>query len=339
MAEFSGPFDGSPIATQSQWSGMAKRFCLDGVHAVDPTNASLAVTGSGATTVAVAAGRATVNGFYYHNSSTKSLPVPANSGSSARIDLVVLRCDPTTAKAVTAVYKTGGSTAPTLTQTDDGTWEIPLAQCTVAAGSAVVTAANVADRRWFTDRGAVPSVPGARRPSVKNQLLVEAGSLYVGDGAGWKWLGSPGQEDTSYTPVWTAGTSTINWGAGSQNIGRYQTRGRRVDLTIQLIPTGNPPAYTDPIEVTLPPGLPCVAEYRSLFTMNFSSENGEGATVGVAYTTPSISTGRISRLRYGMTNGSTSTVQPNSFNLFTNSPFNIRTNDVLTIDGSYWTTG
>ncbi|WP_329616492.1 hypothetical protein OG244_28600 [Streptomyces brevispora] len=337
MAEFSGPFDGSPIATQAQWSGMAKRFGLDGVHAVDPSNTSLAVTGSGATTVAVAPGRASVNGYYYHSSSTKSLTVPANSGSSARIDLVVLRADPTTSKAVTAEYKTGGSTAPTLTQTDDGTWEIPLAQCTVAAGSAVVTAANVADRRWFTDRGAVPSVPGARRPSVKNQLLVEGSSLYVGDGAAWRWLASPGIEDGSYTPAWTAGTTTISWGSGSQNIGRYQVSGRRVDLTIQLQPSGNPPAYTDPISVTLPPGLPSVSDSRSLFTWNYDSGNGEGVALGVAVVYPTVSTAKIARLRYGLSNGTTQATTPNAGALFTNQPFNIRSGDVLTISGTYWT--
>ena len=37
-----------------------------------------------------------------------------------------------------------------------------------------------------------------------------------------------------------------------------------------------------------------------------------------------------------MTNGSSSTDRPNSYSLFNNTPFNIRTNDVLTLDGSYW---
>lgn len=336
MAEFSAPFDGSPIATQSQWSRMARRWGLDGVHAEDPTSTALKVTGSGTATVSLAVGEAFVNGFYYKNDTTKSIAVTTNLGTSARVDMVILRAS-MSAKTVTAVYKTGGTSAPTLAADEAGIYEIPLAQCTVAAGSSVVTAVNTLDRRWFTDRGSVPGIPGARRPSVKSQLLVEGGSLYVGDGASWRWLSTAGIEDSTYTPAWTAGGTTINWGSGSQNIGRYQTRGRRVDLTIQLIPTGDPPASVDPIEVTLPPGLPCVADYRSLFTMNFTSEHGEGAAVGVAYTTPSISTGRISRIRYGMSNSTSSSVAPWSFNLFPNSPFNIRNGDVLTIDGSYWT--
>lgn len=336
MAEFSGPFDGSPIATQAQWSGMAKRWGLDGVHSVGPSSASLSVTGSGVATVAVAPGRAFVNGFYYHNSATKNLAVATNAGSSARVDLVVLRADPLSAKSVTAVYKTGGTTPPALQQDDDGIWEIPLAQCTVAAGASVVTAANVSDARWFTDRGAVPGSPTARRPSVRGQLLVEGTRLLLGDGADWRWLATAGVEDSSYTPVWTAGTTTINWGSGSTNRGRYQVVGNRVDVTIHLIPAGNPPAYPDPISVSLPPSLPCSPNFRALFNFNFGSANGEGSAIGLAAVYPTESTTRIWRLRYSMTEGNSQSDVPNAFSVFTNTPWNIRTGDVLTIDGSYW---
>lgn len=336
MAEYSAPFDGSPIATQSQWSGMAKRWGLDGVHALSETSTLLKVTGSGTTTVAVAVGRAFVNGWYYHNSTTKNLTVPANAGGAARIDLVILRADPT-AKTVTALYKTGGTAAPSLTQDEEGTWEIPLAQCTVPAAASTVPAANVLDRRWFTDRGAVPSAPGARRPSVKNQLLVEDGKLYLGDGVDWQWLATQGVDDSTYAPVWNSASTTINWGSGSTNIGRYQCVGRRVDLTIQLIPTGNPPEYTEPIQVTLPPGLPCTSAHRSLFTWNFTSDNDQGSAVGIGMTFPTTDgTNKIARLRYPTSDGNSVNDTPNSLNLLTNRPFNIRTGDVLTIDGSYW---
>lgn len=335
MTEFSAPFDGSPIATQLQWSRMSRRWGLDGVHTEDPSTTALKVTGSGTTTVAVAPGQAFVNGFYYYLDATKNLPVTANAGGAARVDLVVLRADQA-AKSVTAQYKTGGTTAPALTQVEDGVWEIPIAQCTVAAGSSIVTAANVVDKRYFTDRGVLPSMPGGRRPSVKHTLMVEGTDLYIGDGADWLWLASAGVRDFTYTPVWTAGTTTINWGSGSVNIGRAQVVNSRVDLTIQLTPTGNPPALDDPIEVSLPPGLPCTSAMRSLFKWNLSSVNDEGNVIGVGMTFPTESTGKIARLRYSMTNGSTSSAVPNSFSVFTNQPVNIRTGDVLTIDGSYW---
>lgn len=335
MAEFSAPFDGAPITTELQWSRMARRWGLDGVHTSDPAQTALKVSGSGAGTVAVEQGSASVNGFYYNLDATKNVTVPANSGGAARVDLVVLRAD-LSANSVTAVYKTGGSTAPALTQDEAGVWEIPLAQCTVAAGSSVVTAANVADRRYFTSRGAVPSVAGGRRPSVKNQLLVEDGGLYLGDGADWRWLASVGQASFTYTPVWTAGSTVINWGSGSQNIGRAQVVHKRVDVTIQLTPTGNPPAYDDPIAVTLPPGLPATSVHRSLFKWTYTSANDEGSIVGTAICFPTEGTNRINRFRYPVADGNTSAAHPNSYSLFTNTPVNLRAGDVLTVDGSYW---
>ncbi|MFJ9101287.1 hypothetical protein ACIRJM_22800 [Streptomyces sp. NPDC102405] len=339
MAEFSGPFDGSPIATKSQWSSMARQWGLDGAVALDANWTTLKVTASGTTSVSVTPGNAFVNGFYYNLDATKTLAVPANAGGAARVDLVVLRADQA-ANSVTAQYKTGGVTAPALTQVPGSVWEIPLAQCTVAAGASVVNAGNVVDRRYLTGRPVIPSIPGSGRPSIKNQLLVEDGKLYVGDGAAWRWIATPGIDDATYTPTWYAGTSTsasvINWGSGSDNIGRYQACGSRVDLTIQLSPTGNPGAYTDPIAVSLPPGLPATLVHRSLFKWAYTSANGEGSAVGVGMIFPSENQSRISRLRFPTSNGNSTSSTVNSLNMLTNQPFNIRTGDVLTIDGSYW---
>ncbi|MGW8702271.1 hypothetical protein ACWGOK_36020 [Streptomyces eurythermus] len=335
MAEFSAPFDGSSISTELQWSRMARRWGSDGVHANDPASTALKVSGSGGTSVTVAPGMAFVNGFYYYLDVTKTVPVPTNSGGAARVDLVVLRADQA-ANKVSAEYKAGGTVAPPLTQVEDGVWEIPIAQCTVAAGSAVVTAANVVDKRYLTGRGVIPSVPGARPPSAKNTLLVEGTDLYVGDGAQWLYLGGQDIPETQYTPVWTAGGTTINWGSESLNVGRYQSRGKRVDLTIQLQPTGNPAAFPDPINVNLPPGLPASSTHRALFNWAFTSGNGEGSAEGVALVFPTISTTQIVSMRYPVANGNTSTAVPNAYPLYTNTPFNIRSGDVLTIDGSYW---
>ncbi|QGZ53372.1 hypothetical protein GPZ77_34670 (plasmid) [Streptomyces sp. QHH-9511] len=332
MAEFSAPFDGSPVATELQWSRMARRWGGDGVHATDQTATALKVTASGTTTVAVAPGRAFVNGFYYDLDATKNLSVTANAGGAARLDLVVLRADQT-ANSVTAQYKTGGATPPPLTQDEAGVWEIPLAQCTVAAGSSVVTAANVADRRYLSTLSVIPSIPGSRPPSLKHALLAEENKLYMGDGAGWKFLAAAGVEDAEYTPQWTAGSTVINWGASAINYGRYQAVGKRVSVTIQLSPAANPPQYNDAITVSLPPGLPAVNSHRSLFSWQFLSGNGEGSAVGVGMVLPADSQTRIGALRYGTSSGSV----PNAFSLFTNSPFDIRTGDLLTIDGSYWT--
>lgn len=336
MAEYSAPFDGSTIATQVQWSRMARYWGVDGIHATTPTSGACKVTASGTATVSVGAGRAYVQGYHYHNLSAKTVSVPANAGGTARVDLVVLKLDPLSANNITAVYKTGGTTAPSLQQDDEGIWEIPLAQVTVPAGSSTVPSGNVIDLRWFTDRGAVPSISTARRPSSPGQLLVEGTSLYVGDGTTWNYLATGGVPDSTYTPVWSAGTTTINWGAGSQSLGRYQAVGRRVDVTIQLTPTGNPPEYPDPIGVSLPPGLPATANHRSLFIWNYTSNNGEGSAVGIGMVFPTEDQTKIGRLRYPATSGVSVSSDVNSINLLNNQPFNIRTGDTLTVDGSYW---
>lgn len=334
MAEFSAPYGSSQISTELQWSRMARRWGVDGVHADDTGSSALKVTGNGTANVSVALGDAFVNGFYYSNDAALPVAVTPNGGGTARVDLVVLRSDQV-ANQTTAQYKVGGVSAPSLTQVEDGVWEIPLAQCIVAAGSSVVTAINTLDKRWFTSKGSVVGLAGARRPSVKGLLLTEGNEIYLGDGTNWNWVGTAGSKSPdTYTPTWSAGTTPINWGSGSQSVGLYSVTGKRVHLTIQLAPTGNPPPYDDPIMVSLPPGLPCTGAFRSLFNWNFTSANGEGSGVGVGFTYPTESTTKIARLRYGVSDDDF----PNSFSLLTNAPFNIRSGDILTIDGSYWTT-
>ncbi|MFD3523882.1 hypothetical protein [Streptomyces sp. NPDC058653] len=335
MAEFSGPFTGSPIATQLQWSRMARRWGLDGVHAEDPGSTALTIVGNSTSKVTVRPGDAFVAGFYYHLDTNKLLDVATNAGSVARIDLVVLRADMGDGE-VTAKYKTGGTTAPTLIQDETGVYEIPLAQCTVAAGSSVVTAVNVLDRRWFTDRGAIPGVPGDGRPAAKGQLRVEGTNLYLGDGAVWRWVASTGIEEASYTPVWNAGTTAFHWGTGATNLGRYQVQDGRVHLNIHVVVTGNPVSLPDPIQVTLPPGYPCSPAHRGLLHWNLQSVNGEGSALGSALLFPNETTTKIARLRYAVQVGATSDAIPKSENVLTNSPYNIRAGDILTIDGSYW---
>ncbi|MFJ8727762.1 hypothetical protein [Streptomyces sp. NPDC093269] len=334
MAEFSAPFDGSPIATEATWSRMARQWGIDGVIALDQNWLTLKVTGSNTTTVAVTSGNALINGFYYELSGGKNLAVPANSGGAARVDLVVLRADQPNNK-VSAEYKTGGATAPPLTQVDDGVWEIPLAQCTVAAGSSVVTASNVVDLRYFGGRGVVPAIPGVRRASVKNQLLLEDTNLYVGDGAGWRWLASPGVKDSTYTPVWTSGTSTtVNWGSsGAVNIGRYQSSGGRVELSIHLEPSANPANSSQPLMVSLPPNLPAASNMRHLFKWAYTSADSQGSGLGIGFIDPATSTAKITALRYALPNGSASS---STFTITTGSPWDIGPGSILTIDGSYW---
>jgi hypothetical protein len=200
MTETSYPFASSSIATEDQWSAMMRMAQVDGVFATDPSATDLLVTGSNASTVAVAAGEAWVQGTYYANSASLNVNVPTNSGGgAARKDLIVLRRDPA-GDLVSVKYKTGSTSFPTLTQTLNGTWEIPLAQITVAAGASVVAPSGVVDQRWFAGRPAALSNPNGRRPPVKGQLLVEGKTVLLGNGSGYDTLAVAGQ-DTGWKSI------------------------------------------------------------------------------------------------------------------------------------------
>ncbi|MEV5429117.1 hypothetical protein [Streptomyces sp. NPDC052701] len=338
MAFTSFPFSSSPLSTEAQYALTASRWGNDGVHTDDLTSTALKVTANGTSSVSIAAGSGFVNGATVINDGPYSLPVVSNSGgSSARKDLVVLRYD-ASADAITPMYKTGGANAPSLTNSPEtGVVEIPLAECTVAAGASVVASGAVVDRRWGVGRPVAYGTPGARRPSRKGQLLVEGNDIYLGDGTAWNYVGTAGSQAWStYTPVWTAGSTTINWGSGSQNVGRYKLFGKTCHVKIQIIPTGNPPAYDDPIQVTLPFAAQSIM--REVFNVWFTSDNGEGSAVGAAVIFPTEGTSRISRIRFPLSSGTSGTPGAetiNSVNLLTNEPFNIRNGDCITISGTY----
>ncbi|MFH9038506.1 hypothetical protein ACH4FA_03905 [Streptomyces sp. NPDC017966] len=327
MAFTSYPFSSSPLATEAQYALTASRWGNDGVHTDDLSSTALKVTANGTANVSIAAGSAFVNGATTENDGPYSLPVISNSGGpSARRDLVVLRYD-ASADSITPVYKTGGTSAPGLTSSPEtGVVEIPLAECTVAAGASVVASGAVVDRRWGVGRPVAYGTPGARRPSRKGQLLVEGNDIYLGDGVGWNFLATAGDTSwTAYTPVWSAGASTINFGSGASK-GRYKIVGKTCFLEIQVIPTTNPAATTDPLSVS----LPAVAKgvIRDLFTVHLESSNGEGIWNGIAMIFPTVSLTKISRIRVNRSDGQVD-------NMYTNEPINFRNDDILTISGFY----
>lgn len=340
MTQTSFPFGSSPISTEDQWSSYMRMFQVDGVFATSENGTNLKVTASNASTVSVAAGEAVIQGTYYSNDAGLNVSVPTNSGGgSARNDLIVLRRDPS-ADATTVQYKTGGTSFPSLTQTLNGTWEIPLARVTVAAGASVVPPSGVADVRWFVGRPAVFGSSTYRRPPVRGQIHIDNGTdLYLGDGTNWNLLGvAEAPAAKTYTPVWDAGGTVINWGSGSTNIGRYKRLSGNVYwIKIHLSPTGNPAGIDSPMRVTLP--FPVQGATRELFTVAYSQDSGNDSGlsfVGTGITFPSEAANKITRIRVAMSSSATGTPsygQVNSANIENNSPFNIRNGDVLTISG------
>jgi hypothetical protein len=83
--------------------------------------------------VSVAAGAAVVEGFYYKNDAPVSIAVPY--ASVVRGDYIVLRADWSTRQVRLArkAGTEGSSTPPALTQVAGVTWEIAIAQLTVAS--------------------------------------------------------------------------------------------------------------------------------------------------------------------------------------------------------------
>ncbi len=150
MAQTSWPFDNADT-TEGQFSQLFRRLQTSGVSG-SPTTTDLKVTGdSTGMNVKVAAGYAIVRGHAYYNSAQVTLTV-GTASASPRIDLVVLRLDPTANSielAVVAGTPGASPTAPSLTQTDEGTYELAIGSVAVGASVSTISAGNVTDVRPF----------------------------------------------------------------------------------------------------------------------------------------------------------------------------------------------
>lgn len=150
MAQTSWPFDNADT-TEGQFSQLFRRLQNSGVSG-SPATTDVKVTGdSTGMNVKVAAGYAIVRGHAYYNSSQVTLTI-GTASASPRIDSVVLRLDPTANTIVLAVVAgtpAASPVAPTLTQTDEGTYELAIAQVAVGASVSTISAGNVTDVRPF----------------------------------------------------------------------------------------------------------------------------------------------------------------------------------------------
>ncbi|WP_435270933.1 hypothetical protein [Streptomyces sp. 1222.5] len=142
---------GAQMVSQAQWQYLARTLGKDKVDfRLDQTSIdsfslpfTAAVSGS---SVTIQPGRAFVGGFYYQLTATATVSIAANSGSTGRIDLIVLRANMATSAVNLAVVQgqpAASPKAPALTKTYGGTWEMPLHQVTVPANSGALSAINV----------------------------------------------------------------------------------------------------------------------------------------------------------------------------------------------------
>lgn len=142
-----------------------------------------------------------------HADSTTTATAQPSAG--VRIDTLVMRVD-TSANPVTAALawvagtaSTGVPTAPSLTRTKGGTWEVPLADARLVQDQGVFTAAALTDRR-LTPVGLVFSAASttALRTAAPGSLCTVDGTTYSCgvDGATWTPV-TQQQSLMSYTPV------------------------------------------------------------------------------------------------------------------------------------------
>lgn len=190
MAETSLPWGiedqvDAPAMYQAAWRKLMTGLSLDGVIN-DTTADGLKVTATGGSTqLQVAAGEAFIQGVRYVNDATLTLDLASfgtpPSGGQTRLDLVILRYDPT-AQTVVATIKAGApassaATEASLTRSSTGTWEHRLALVT-RTGNVAVNQSMIDDRRTWT-------TPGVYTPFLEPLSIAPIGALGVKtDGGG-----------------------------------------------------------------------------------------------------------------------------------------------------------
>lgn len=156
MAENSWPFYGVET-NETQFSKWARSLADSGIVS------GLAITAGSGMQVSAAAGVALVRGVYYENDAAKALAIGAAPASGTRLDAIVLRLDQT-ANTITLAVKAGTTSLPALTQ-DETTWELLVAQVSVAAGTAAITNAMITEFDPSVGLRVIPYDSDARRPT------------------------------------------------------------------------------------------------------------------------------------------------------------------------------
>jgi hypothetical protein len=228
MTQTSWPFENADT-TETQYSYLFDRLKTSGVAGF-PNDTALQVTAPGGTmTVQTAAGFAIVRGFMYSSDAVVTNTISASS-SNPRIDLIILRLDPSANSIVQAVL-TGtpavSPSAPALTQTTTGIYEIEIGRVTVPALATTIASGNVKDTRnclshgvgiWTTDSRPTSPTLGRVGWSTTNQVLE------VWNGSAWKEAAPNNINASTITsgtisPSRIVGTASLNDGLVYQSDG------------------------------------------------------------------------------------------------------------------------
>ena len=130
-----------------EWADYFSSFIGNGMFGYASDN--LLVSAVSGMTIAIGAGKAWINGYFYHNTESLSTTLATADGVLNRIDRVVLRWS-LTARSIAVAVKQGvaASTpvAPTL-QRDADVYELALADVLVGKGVLLVLQSNITDQR------------------------------------------------------------------------------------------------------------------------------------------------------------------------------------------------
>ncbi|MCC2278883.1 tail fiber domain-containing protein [Streptomyces sp. ET3-23] len=196
MAITSYPFDSQSV-TETQFSQLFREFADSGVAASALANAFQVSADGTAMSVKVQPGFAIVRGHAVLSTAVETLKIAA-AGTSTRYDRVILRLDPAVNSITLAVLQgAAGGSAPALTQTDTGIYELPLATVTVGANITAITSAAVSGDRRFVGQSVGAWVTSTRPASPR---LGKLGLNY--DTNTWEfWNG------TAWTPL----VASVSW--------------------------------------------------------------------------------------------------------------------------------
>ena len=146
----------------NQFADYFAKFFGNGVY-YNPDNC-LKVLSTGAMSVAVKAGWAFINGFWFHLDEDISLPVPANSTAYTRTDSVIVRWN-LTDRTISLLYATD-----TVTPTrGDTIYDLILAQVEVEPSVASILGDKITDKR--TDQNVCGIVRGLESDAIDTETL------------------------------------------------------------------------------------------------------------------------------------------------------------------------
>ena len=213
MAQSSFPFE-NVDTSETQFSQMFRNFAA-GVNGT-PSGTELKVTAGTGLQVNVAAGQAMVRGHYYISTASEALTIGAADPTNPRIDSIVLTLDPTANSitlAVVAGTPASSPVAPTLTQTDAGTYQYQLA--TVAVAAAAGSVGTITDtRNFFGSRFGIWSTAGRPSAPFTGQAGYNSTTAAPEYYNGTSWASFTGatadKGATGYNPTWTTGNYRRN---------------------------------------------------------------------------------------------------------------------------------